>query len=83
MLSINRKVPFFLLQSSFPLIVKLFLSAYKLQMQVLIIEMKSLFLKMKLAFIKTEIAFIVFNRWKITYLLEKSKFSSNRVELIY
>ena len=43
-LAINRKVPFFLLQSSFPLIVKLFLSAYKLQMQVLIIEMKSLFL---------------------------------------
>ena len=43
-LAINRKVPFFLLQSSFPLIVKLLLSAYKLQMQVLIIKMQALFL---------------------------------------
>ena len=52
-------------------------------MQPSFIKTKVPFLKTKLAFIKTEIAFIVFNRWKITYLLEKSKFSSNRVELIY
>ena len=38
---------------------------------------------MKLAFIKTELSFIACNRQKGSYLLEKRKFSSNRVELIY